>query len=44
MTTQNPTMEASPVPLYFHSIAPLPQGEHPQTGECRINLTLRQAR
>jgi len=30
--------------LSFHGIAPLPAGEHPLTGPCRINLTLRRAR
>ncbi|MEJ2630712.1 MAG: DNA oxidative demethylase AlkB [Acidihalobacter sp.] len=30
--------------LNFHGIAPLPEGEHPLTGTCRINLTLRRAR
>lgn len=30
-----------PSRLYFHGIKPLRWGEHPQTGECRLNLTLR---
>lgn len=30
-----------PSRLFFHGIKPLKWGEHPQTGECRLNLTLR---
>ena len=33
-----------PSRLVFHGIAPLKAGEHPATGRCRINLTLRRAR
>lgn len=29
--------------LAYHGIAPLADGEHPLTGHCRINLTLRKA-
>jgi DNA oxidative demethylase len=29
--------------LAFHGVTPLADGEHPLTGRCRINLTLRQA-
>lgn len=29
--------------LVYHGIAPLAEGEHPLTGSCRINLTLRKA-
>ncbi|HEY1725378.1 MAG TPA: DNA oxidative demethylase AlkB [Steroidobacteraceae bacterium] len=29
--------------LAFHGVAPLAEGEHPLTGHCRINLTLRRA-
>ena len=29
--------------LVFHGVDPLPDGEHPLTGRCRINLTLRRA-
>lgn len=29
--------------LVYHGIAPLADGEHPLTGSCRINLTLRKA-
>ncbi len=29
--------------LAFHGVAPLAAGEHPLTGECRINLTFRHA-
>ncbi len=29
--------------LAFHGVAPVPKGEHPATGACRINLTLRTA-
>ena len=32
-----------PARLRFHGIAPLKDGEHPATGACRINLTLRKA-
>lgn len=30
--------------LVYHGIAPLKPGHHPATGECRYNLTFRQAR
>ena len=30
--------------LAYHGVAPVPAGEHPATGPCRINLTLRAAR
>jgi alkylated DNA repair protein (DNA oxidative demethylase) len=30
--------------LFYHGIAPLKAGHHPATGECRYNLTFRQAR
>ena len=30
--------------LAFHGVAPVLRGEHPATGPCRINLTLRAAR
>lgn len=33
-----------PARLHFHGVAPLAQGQHPLTGACRINLTLRRAR
>ena len=33
-----------PARLYFHGVAPLPEGEHPLTGSYRINLTLRRTR
>ena len=33
-----------PARLYFHGVAPLPEGEHPLTGPYRINLTLRRTR
>jgi len=29
--------------LFYHGIAPLKKGYHPLTGECRYNLTFRQA-
>ena len=32
-----------PARLAFHGVAPLADGEHPLTGRCRINLTLRRA-
>jgi alkylated DNA repair protein (DNA oxidative demethylase) len=32
-----------PARLSFHGIDPLAEGEHPLTGHCRINLTLRKA-
>ena len=32
-----------PSRLNFHGVAPLAKGAHPATGECRINLTFRQA-
>jgi DNA oxidative demethylase len=32
-----------PSRLVYHGIAPLADGEHPLTGRCRINLTLRKA-
>jgi alkylated DNA repair protein (DNA oxidative demethylase) len=32
-----------PARLAFHGVAPLPDGEDPLTGRCRINLTLRKA-
>ncbi len=32
-----------PSRLRFHGVAPLKDGEHPQTGRCRINLTFRRA-
>lgn len=32
-----------PARLAYHGIAPLPAGEHPLTGRCRINLTFRKA-
>ena len=32
-----------PARLAFHGVAPLAAGDHPLTGGCRINLTLRQA-
>jgi len=32
-----------PSRLAFHGIAPLKDGEHPATGRCRINVTLRRA-
>ena len=28
--------------LRYHGVAPIKDGYHPQTGECRINLTFRQ--
>jgi len=32
-----------PARLTYHGVAPLADGEHPLTGQCRINLTLRRA-
>jgi DNA oxidative demethylase len=32
-----------PARLAYHGVAPLAEGEHPLTGRCRINLTLRRA-
>jgi alkylated DNA repair protein (DNA oxidative demethylase) len=32
-----------PSRLRYHGVLPLPAGEHPLTGACRINLTFRQA-
>ena len=32
-----------PARLVFHGVAELSEGEHPTTGRCRINLTLRKA-
>lgn len=32
-----------PARLYFHGVAPLVDGSHPATGNCRINLTFRRA-
>lgn len=32
-----------PARLVFHGVAELAEGEHPLTGRCRINLTLRKA-
>lgn len=32
-----------PARLAFHGVLPLPEGEHPLTGQCRINLTFRKA-
>jgi len=32
-----------PSRLFYHGIQPLKPGEHPLTGECRYNLTFRQA-
>jgi alkylated DNA repair protein (DNA oxidative demethylase) len=32
-----------PARLAFHGVAPLAEGDHPLTGRCRINLTLRKA-
>jgi alkylated DNA repair protein (DNA oxidative demethylase) len=32
-----------PARLFFHGVAPLAGGDHPLTGECRINLTFRRA-
>jgi alkylated DNA repair protein (DNA oxidative demethylase) len=29
--------------LVYHGVAPLDEGDHPLTGQCRINLTFRQA-
>ncbi len=33
-----------PSRLVFHGVDPLADGDHPATGRCRINLTLRKAR
>ena len=33
-----------PARLTYHGVSPLPDGEHPLTGRCRINLTFRKAR
>jgi alkylated DNA repair protein (DNA oxidative demethylase) len=32
-----------PSRLTYHGVTPLPEGEHPLTGRCRINLTFRKA-
>jgi alkylated DNA repair protein (DNA oxidative demethylase) len=32
-----------PSRLFYHGIAPLPDGDDPLTGRCRINLTFRKA-
>jgi len=32
-----------PARLTYHGVAPLADGEHPLTGDCRINLTFRKA-
>ncbi|HUI82149.1 MAG TPA: DNA oxidative demethylase AlkB [Bryobacteraceae bacterium] len=32
-----------PARLVYHGVTPLPDGEHPLTGRCRINLTFRKA-
>jgi alkylated DNA repair protein (DNA oxidative demethylase) len=32
-----------PARLAFHGVGPLADGDHPLTGRCRINLTLRVA-
>jgi len=32
-----------PARLFYHGVAPLPDGRDPLTGDCRINLTLRRA-
>ncbi|RFA29370.1 alpha-ketoglutarate-dependent dioxygenase AlkB [Alkalilimnicola ehrlichii] len=32
-----------PSRLAYHGVAPIANGHHPATGECRINLTLRKA-
>jgi alkylated DNA repair protein (DNA oxidative demethylase) len=32
-----------PARLRYHGVAPLREGRHPHTGECRYNLTLRKA-
>ncbi len=29
--------------LFYHGIQPLKAGHHPETGDCRYNLTFRQA-
>lgn len=33
-----------PSRLRFHAVSPIKEGNHPATGNCRINLTFRQAR
>lgn len=33
-----------PARKHFHGVAPIKDSEHPLTGECRFNLTLRKAR
>ena len=33
-----------PSRLFYHGILPLKAGQHPATGDCRYNLTFRQAR
>jgi alkylated DNA repair protein (DNA oxidative demethylase) len=33
-----------PARLFYHGVAPVKQGAHPVTGECRINLTFRKAK
>ncbi len=30
--------------MRFHGVLPVPQGRHPATGECRLNLTFRKVR
>ena len=35
------TVWGGPSRLAFHGVAPLGEGEHPATGQCRINLTFR---
>src|SRR5690606_21036761 len=37
------TVWGGPARLAFHGVAPLAEGEHPATGQCRINLTFRRA-
>lgn len=37
------TVWGGPSRLAFHGVAPLADGEHPATGQCRINLTFRRA-
>lgn len=32
-----------PARLHFHGVAPIAEGDHPATGDCRINLTFRRA-
>jgi alkylated DNA repair protein (DNA oxidative demethylase) len=32
-----------PARLAYHGVLPLAEGEHPLTGACRLNLTLRRA-